>query len=653
MTVPRTPTAVLLAAFLAASPALAQEPKGGYSGHGADSVPKEVIEKFGPRPLPSSLSRKIQSMLDLRAPGLGVPSPDGKKLFFGWAVTGVGQVWRLDGPDRFPVQLTGGEDATDVVGITPDGKWLVLSRDRRGEENPGLYLQSPSGGTLREIQHVEKVQTIFDFVTDDSAWIWFHSNDEKADSYTVYRWNVASGKREKMFGEPGLWNVADHRADGSLLLSKATGSLSSEWFEWNPAAKKLVPLFGQNEKEEYAALYGPKPGELVVLTSKGGNFRRLHVWKDGRLTRIGAERSWDVESFSIDEGKSRILYEVNEAGYGRLFAMDARSFEPIPLPKLAEADQLFAGTTTRSGRFTTIGIETGTAPRTSYVLDWKSGKLTRWLLPSSPEIDTTLFARATLESYPARDGTKIPMFVRRPKGCPGDEPCPVVVEFHGGPESQSRPGFQTTAQLFVDAGFVYVQPNVRGSDGYGRAWLDADNGPKRLDVVTDIEDCAKFIRTSWGKNGHEPKIGVFGGSYGGYSVLAAMTMFAGAFDAGVSIVGIANLVTFLENTAPYRRILRTSEYGDPEKDRDALVKLSPTTHVDKLKGPLLIIQGASDPRVPVGEALLMHETLEKRGIPSELLIFADEGHGARKRENRVQQTGRSLEFFEKHLLGRN
>ena len=242
------------------------------------------------------------------------------------------------------------------------------------------------------------------------------------------------------------------------------------------------------------------------------------------------------------------------------------------------------------------------------------------------------------------------MFVRRPERCAGD-PCPVVVEFHGGPEGQARPGFSPYAQLFVDAGFVFAEPNVRGSDGYGRKWIDADNGARRLDVITDIEDAARWARGAFAKDGKPPRVGILGGSYGGYSALMGMTMFAGAYDAGVSIVGISNLVTFLENTAPYRRILRTSEYGDPEKDRDALVKLSPVTYVDRVKAPLLVVQGASDPRVPVGEAIQIHDALQARGVPVELVVFPDEGHGAAKRENRVQMIGRAVLFFREHLLG--
>ena len=219
-------------------------------------------------------------------------------------------------------------------------------------------------------------------------------------------------------------------------------------------------------------------------------------------------------------------------------------------------------------------------------------------------------------------------------------------------EGQAVPGFSTRAQLFVDAGFVYVEPNVRGSEGYGKAWLHADDGAKRLAVITDIEDAAKHVRAAFAVGGKAPKVGVYGGSYGGYSAMMAMTRFAGAYDAGASVVGIANLVTFLRNTAPYRRPLRISEYGDPDKDAEALVALSPVTYVDRVKAPMILVQGASDPRVPVGEAVQIHEALKGKGIDAPLIVFADEGHGAQKRGNIVLQTGHVLRFFETHLLGK-
>ena len=622
-----------------------------YKGHGAGSVSSELLAKYAPPALPAALASKIQRMLDVRAPGMGMVAPDGRKLYFGWSVTGTPQIWRLDGPNTFPVQLTGGDDRSSLADVSPDGKLLVVQQDRKGEENPGLYLLPAAGGALQEIQHLKGVQTAFQFMSSDGAWIYYTANDRKSDAYAIYRWNVASKSRELLLEEPGLWSIADHRADGTLLLSKATGSLTAEYWEWHSGTKKLTPVLGQDKPEEYQATYGAKPGQLLVLTPKLGEFRRLCVFEKGALKPITGSLAWDVSGFSIDDARKRILYTVNEAGYTRLFALDAKTLASIKLPRLPDgADHVFNGSTTRNGRLTSFGVITAKAPRTSYVYDWDKGQLTRWVVPSAPGMDTRTFAAATLEYYPARDGTKIPVFVRRPAGT-SDQPRPVIVEFHGGPEGQSQPGFSTYAQLFVDAGFVFVEPNVRGSDGYGKTWLDADNGAKRLKVWTDIEDVATWARKAFAVGGKAPKVGVMGGSYGGYATLAAMTRFAGAYDAGVSIVGISNLVTFIQNTAPYRRILRISEYGDPAKDGEAMAELSPTTHIQKLKAPLQIQQGATDPRVPVGEAIQMYEAAIKTGAPTELIIFGDEGHGAGKRENQVLMIGHALRFMETHLKG--
>jgi dipeptidyl aminopeptidase/acylaminoacyl peptidase len=505
---------------------------------------------------------------------------------------------------------------------------------------------SIEGGPLKLVQHTAKVQTALQFISDDSKSLYFTANDIAADSYAIYRYDIASGKRELVFDQKGLWEVADQKGD-RWLLTKNLGSTQQEVYAYDLKSKKLDPVIGQGEVEEYDAKFGAKPGQVLVMTNKPSDFRRVYSFEGGKLTPVTPDLKFDVESFGIDEPRQRIYYRVNENGYSKAFAIDARTYRPLPLPKLADADNTYLAGVTKNGRFAQFAIDGSTMAPQSAVFDWQSRKLTTWRPPMTPEIDTSKFAKATLEYYPARDGTKIPMFVRRPASCNG--PCPVVVSFHGGPEGQSTAGFNAGAQLYVDAGFTFVEPNVRGSTGYGKAWFHADDGPKRLGVITDIEDAAKYIRANWGKNGKAPKVGIIGGSYGGYSTLMGMTMFAGAYDAGVSNVGISNLMTFLMNTAPYRRILRISEYGDPEKDREALIKLSPTTHINKLKAPLMVIQGVNDPRVPVGEALQMYKELEKRRIPGGLILFPDEGHGAAKRSNIVATIGHSIAFLEKHL----
>ena len=621
-----------------------------YAGHGASSVSAEVLEKFAARPLPAALTRKVQAILDVRSPGSGRLAPDGRALFFAWGITGVRHIFRLDGPMRFPVQLTGGQDPTSLEDITPDGKLLILSRDRNGEENPGLYLQDPSGGPLQLVQHQRQVQTQFQFVSEDSRYVYFRANDQKPDSYALYRFDLRSKTREQVFAQDGIWTIADHKP-GHLLLGKEVGSNMVEFFDFAEAGNVLTPLFGQGEREDYNAVYGPGD-EVLVQTPHFGEFRRLYSFSKGKFTAITGELKYDVADFAIDRSKKRILYSVNEGGYARLHVMDARTHKELKAPQLPKADNVYAGATTPDGRYTVFAVDTGTAPLQSFAVDWKTGKLTRWHQSSAPEVDLATFVPERLESYPARDGTPIPVFVREPRTC-DPKPCAVVVDFHGGPEGQSTAGFSPYAQLFVDAGFIYVEPNVRGSDGYGKTWIHADDGPKRLAVITDIEDAALWARKRFADGAVAPKVGITGGSYGGYSTLIGMTMFAGAYDAGAEIVGISNLITFLQNTAPYRRVLRISEYGDPEKDHDALVRLSPITYIDRVKAPLLLIQGASDPRVPVGEALQFYAALEKKNLPVELVIFADEGHGAQKRGNIVAQIGYPLRFFQKHLQGKS
>ncbi|MBX7098838.1 MAG: prolyl oligopeptidase family serine peptidase [Myxococcaceae bacterium] len=585
-------------------------------------------------------------MLDVRSPSNAQLSPDGKQLFFTWAVTEVAQVWRLDGPGRFPVQLTGGDDPTELVDVAPDGSFLVVSRDRNGEENPGLYLLRPGGGALEPIQHVAKARAIFQAISDDSKFVYFRANDVKADAYVLYRTEVATRRREVVFEQEGLWSLAGLQKNGHLVLSKMVGHHLDEVFDLDPATKALTPLFGQGEREGYSVDLGARD-ELLVLTAKLGEFRRLYRWRAGSLEPVTPELKADVERFLVDPTRTRITTQVNEGGFTRLKAFDAKTFKPLPVPALPSADHVRAGESTPDGRYQVVRLDLGTTPNVTLVLDWKKGTATPWLEASLPELDPAQFVRPALEHYPARDGTPIPMFVWRPKACAA--PCPVVVNFHGGPELQSRAGFNELAQLFVGEGFVYVEPNVRGSDGFGKAWLHSDDGPKRLAVITDIEDASRHIRAAWAKDGKAPRVGIMGESYGGYAAMLGLTMFAGAYDAVVEMVGPSNLVSFLENTAPYRRAMRISEYGDPVKDRDALLQLSPVTYVSRAQAPLLMMQGANDPRVPVSEALQMLKALEPKGQPNQLYVFPDEGHVMQRHSNKALLYGHAVRWFETHL----
>jgi dipeptidyl aminopeptidase/acylaminoacyl peptidase len=638
----------VLTAACSQKPKTETAPTDTYQGLGTESVPAETIRKFAAGPVDPMWIARVQKLLDLRSSAPGVMSPDGKTMYYDWRVTGTSQVWRVEGALGYPRQMTAGQDRTSIVAVLPNGKDLIIARDRNGEENPGLYLQGAKGGDLRVVFHKKGVQARFAHVTADSRTIYFTANSESPESYAIHRYDIASGKDEVLFKEPGTWFVTDVLNDSHFMLAKATGSLWAEYSVWTPKDGKLVPLLGQGEKEEYDVAFGAHAGEYLVSIPKFGDFRRLYSFKNGKFTPVSPDVKKDLSAFVIDKARTRIYLNWNDRGYFRTEVLDARTGKTVASPTMKNLDHLTVARVSRDGRYAVYSAEEAKKPRMVYVKDWVTGSFRLWLDSSVPETDASKFAAVTLETYPARDGTPIPMFVRRPAKC-DPAPCPVIIDFHGGPESQSTPGFSPYSQSFVDAGFVFIEPNVRGSDGYGKAWLASDDGPKRLKVITDIEDAAIYAKKTFAANGKAPKIGVMGGSYGGYSTLYAMTAFAGAYDAGVANVGMSNLISFLNNTAPYRRHLRISEYGDPVKDREALIQLSPVTHIDKTKGPLLIIQGVNDPRVPAGEAIQIYNHLQAKGLSSELILFADEGHGSAKRENIAITLAHTLRFFEKHL----
>ncbi len=622
-----------------------------YSGHGTDSVSKEMLSQYAPPTLPPEISNKLAKMIEVAAPGMGMLSPDKKTLYFSWKVTGQTHVWKIDGPQKFPVQLTSGADAVTLREIAPNGKFLILSKDVNGQENPGLYKMDVKTGIMTELYRKEKVQVSSSFITSDSKYLFITANDKKPDSYSTYKMNIETRELELIYEGEGNWYVADQLKDGqTLLFVKYIGGRINEWYKYDVATRKMEPVLGQGERNDYDVSFSANKDEYIVLVAQD-DFKRIYSYKNKKYKLLtDAQLNYEISGMGMDHKRTRITYEINRDGYTELRAMDAKTFKSIKIPQFKDADHVFSGATTKDGRVTMLGLVTAQSPRLSYSYDWQTKKLTQWVLPSAPEVDLSTFARAELMHYEARDKTRIPMFVRFPPGCKESKDCPIIVHFHGGPEGQSQPGFSSILQTLVDSGFVVVEPNVRGSDGYGKKWIDMDNGPLRENVITDIPDAAMWIKANWkSKSGVIPKIGVMGWSYGGYSTLMAMTRFAGTYEAGVALVGMSNLTSFLLNTAPYRRILRISEYGDPEKDKEVLKKLSPITYVDQVKSPLMIIQGANDPRVPVGEAIQMHELMQKKNIKSQLIIFANEGHGSAKKENQILEIGNTIEFFKKHL----
>jgi dipeptidyl aminopeptidase/acylaminoacyl peptidase len=340
-----------------------------------------------------------------------------------------------------------------------------------------------------------------------------------------------------------------------------------------------------------------------------------------------------------------VLVEANEDGYSRLELRDPETLAlrtVVPLPGRGVAERDFA-VFSRDGRRLAYQFTSAREPGNVFVYDTESGETTR----ATRSADTAVLeelAEPQLHRFASFDGESIPVFLFRPEG---DDPAPVVVNIHGGPEAQARPTWGAVNAYFVARGFAVAVPNVRGSTGYGKRYEHLDDRERRLDSVRDLASLHDWLATVDGVDAN--RVALTGGSYGGYMTLAGLAFHPDRFAAGVDVVGMSSLVTFLENTSIWRRAFREREYGSLERDRELLEAVSPISRIEEIRVPLLVIHGANDPRVPLSEAQQLHRALTERGIEAELIVYEDEGHGLQKLQNRLDAYPRVAEFLERVL----
>jgi dipeptidyl aminopeptidase/acylaminoacyl peptidase len=407
------------------------------------------------------------------------------------------------------------------------------------------------------------------------------------------------------------------------------------------------------EKISYSQAAFAKDGRSVfVATDKDSEFQRLMRLDLGtrKFTVLTKDIPWDVDEFDVSKDGRTIAFITNEDGVGVLHLMEAQSGKELKVPKLPLGVPSNLSWHENS-RDLVFNMTSAKSPFDVYSLDVKSGKVERWTESETGGLNTSSFVEPQLIKLKSFDGTPISAFVYRPdpQKFPGKRP--VIINIHGGPEGQSRPGFQARNNYYLnELGVGIVYPNVRGSSGYGKTFLTLDNGFKREDSVKDIGAIIEWVKKS--SDFDAKKIAVMGGSYGGYMVLASSTHFPEDIKCAVDVVGISNFLTFLKNTQDYRRDLRRVEYGDErdEKMREFLEKISPTTNVKKIKSPMLVVQGQNDPRVPVTEAEQMAKAIRDQGGVVWYLMAKDEGHGFAKKKNNDFQFLTTILFFKEHLM---
>jgi dipeptidyl aminopeptidase/acylaminoacyl peptidase len=572
-------------------------------------------------------------------------SPDGLRVSFLTEITGVPQVWEVSAEGGWPEQLTFQEERISGAEYSPVENKILFGMDAGGNERSQLFLLE-NGLVTNLTREPEAIHYSGGFSPDGSR-VAYTATRRNGTDFDVFVQDVGAeaGEPQAAWEPGGYHTVACWGPDGSsLIVSRHRSNVNNDLYRLDLAsceAKLLTP----HEGDARFSAANVIPGEegLFLATDRDGDFVRL-----ARLDLSTLDLTYltpddrDVESVELSRDGRYLVASRNVEGYSDVLLFNGRGRRmPDPgVPECIAGGFAFSPDSKRLA-FTLTGP--GRNPDV-WTLDLTSGEARRLTRSSKAGIPSRSFRRPRLVRYPTFDAREVPALFYEPEAGSSPADTPVVVNVHGGPESQSRPAFAPVTQYLLHRGYGAFFPNVRGSTGYGKAYTHLDDVRLRMDSVNDLAHAAYWLRD----RGHE-RVGVMGGSYGGFMVLAALTEDPELWSAGVDIVGIANLVTFLENTGSYRRGLREPEYGSLETDREFLESISPIHKADNIAAPLMVIHGKNDPRVPVGEAEQIVDRVRGNGGAVEYLLYEDEGHGLAKLKNRLDAYPKIVAFLDRHL----
>ena len=615
-------------------------------------------------------------------------SPDGKTLAVLCNLSGLPQIWTVPAAGGWPTQVTALDDQISTVAWSPtDPDVLAFTLAPGGGLNEQVYLTRPSGLALEQITEGGKVNNRLHGWTPDGKSLLLGSNRANPGSVDSYLFHVGLSRLRLAAVNKGVGSIEDVSADGAwalvqrvrgrgdanvhlvslrkradLLLTPHTppGTFANARFSADGRTVYLLadqdrdriafarlPLVERDRREREEEEEAEEEGEAEEWGERGAV--EGPYWKGGGPLEVIAWRDdADLSAFEITADGTTAALLWNVAGASQLSFLDLATGKETPGPALPGA---IAGGLefSKDGKLLALTVSGANLPTDVYVLDRATGELRRVTFSPHAGVFLQALVAPELVKFPAHDGLELSGWLYRPPGAAGKAAGPVVLSFHGGPEAQERPSFNSTYQALLARGISVFAPNVRGSAGFGKRFLNLDNGEKRFDAVKDIKSCVDHL-VSQGIADPQ-RIGIMGGSYGGYMTMAGLTEYPELFAAGANLFGMINFETFFSHTEAWMAAISTTEYGDPATQKDLLQRLSPIHKVDRIRTPTLVLHGANDTNVPVVEAEQTVESLKKRGIPVDYVLFPDEGHGFRKTANRVRSTVAIVEWFEKYLKG--
>jgi dipeptidyl aminopeptidase/acylaminoacyl peptidase len=574
-------------------------------------------------------------------------SPDGRRLAYVSDRTGVPQVWVTAVGGGAPVQVTKGDDPIGRVIWSPDGSWLALSLAPGGGMNTQIYIVRPDGSGLRRLTDGGKETNNLGEWTRDGRRLTIGSNRATPSAIDAYLVDPASGERELVSGNKGLQTIEDVSRDGTrALVARLRGRGDNDLYLVNLQSHSETLVTPHDPPGSFDGVFAPDGRSIYLSSDKDRDkpaFARIDIGSGDRIGTpqiVAARDDAELGGFEIDDRGTTAALLWNVAGRNELAFVDLASGKQMAAPKLP-GDIAGGLTFSKDGKRLAMAISGATAPPDIWVLDIAGGRLEQVTQTPHEGVDLAKLVRPELVTFKAHDGLDLSGWLYRPAG--RSTPAPFVVSFHGGPEGQERPGFRSDYQALVAQGVGVFAPNVRGSSGFGKRFVNLDNGALRFEGIKDLKDCVDYLVASGVAD--RARVGITGGSYGGYMTMVGVTFYPDLFAAGVDLFGMVNFFTFFEHTEPWMAAISTTEYGDPKTQEQLLRDLSPLGKLDRIKTPLMVQHGANDTNVPVVEADQIVENLKRRGVPVEYILFPDEGHGFRKEKNRITSTVKMVEFF--------
>lgn len=605
-------------------------------------------------PIPVSLMDAIAPYTEFRTASLIDWHPTRREILISTRFGQTPQIHRVIQPGGARTQLTFYPERVQGGRYRPDGGSFLFAKDIGGGEWYQIYSYDTRTGrsTLLTDGKSRNTDPVW---SRDGARIAYASTRRNGRDTDIYIADPANPGEARMLveGDSGGWAPEDFSPDGrSLVVGRETSAYEAALFLVDTASGARVSLSPRQSGVAYTqAHFSPDGKSLYLITNQDSDFERLARMDPAthEITILLPSLKWDVSSYDLTRDGKRLAYIVNKNGSDTLHVMDTATRQEVRLPKLpyGSIENIRWHSNGRDLGFT---IASARAPSDVYSIDLVSGKLERWTWSETGGLDASRFPEPELVQWKSFDGLTISGFLYLPpKRFAG--PRPVIVNIHGGPEGQFQPGYLGALNyLMTELGTALIFPNVRGSSGYGKTFLNLDNGRNRENSVKDIGALLDWIQTR--QDLDSKRIMVTGGSYGGYMTLASMTHFNDRFRCAVDVVGISNWITFLEHTEAYRRDLRRVEYGD-ERDPGMhafLESVSPIRRVRNITKPMFIVAGRNDPRVPYTEGRQMADAIRTGGTPVWYLLAADEGHGFAKKSNRDFQFAATVLFIRKHLL---